>query len=471
MDIGLIPIPDKPIDCGESVFDSTAESVVAMLSLSTTPRGNASKGCLSFWLFIARRLMDGLKLDSSSMVVGIPGLKVLISLMAHVRLRSGIVVDLLFILQDPPLLPDVLRERELASRLNLSFIGRHSWADMRQFVSMVTKQTLIEKRVEAALVQDGFRPENILSQRHIMRGILFFNARGMAFSEPTFFSYLNKIQRDGTRASLPYVRVLRAIDNYDLSASKECHARAERKESKGNSSGSYAQILIGSRLFLTAMAIHLSLRVAPLDLQQGGNSRIPYVHVPAARMSILVYIATAINTFLFLLTKHPLFLRSSGTGTEMGAFSTLFTLVTGGFRGRPMWGTFWVWDARLTSVFISFLIYLGALCFQKLPVEPAPISIRAGPIDIPIIKSSVNWWNTSHQPGSISRSGTSIHVPMPIPILSNFANSPLSTPILFVLETRLPIPSFLESPLKEEIEVREGIPKPSSLAESLCIHG
>ncbi|KAF3452210.1 hypothetical protein FNV43_RR08308 [Rhamnella rubrinervis] len=239
----------------------------------------------------------------------------------------------------------------------------------------------------------------------------------------------------------------------------------------GHLTRSYAQILIGSRLFLTAMAIHLSLRVAPLDLQQGGNSRIPYVHVPAARMSILVYIATAINTFFFLLTKHPLFLRSSGTGTEMGAFFTLFTLVTGGFRGRPMWGTFWVWDARLTSVFISFLIYLGALRFQKLPVEPASISIRAGPIDIPIIKSSVNWWNTSHQPGSISRSGTSIHVPMPIPILSNFANSPLSTRILFVLETRLPIPSFPESPLTEEIEAREGIPKPSSLAESPCIHG
>ncbi|KAK7325726.1 hypothetical protein VNO80_33995 [Phaseolus coccineus] len=229
---------------------------------------------------------------------------------------------------------------------------------------------------------------------------------------------------------------------------------------------SYALILIGSRLFLTAMAIHLSLRVAPLDLQQGGNSRILYVHVPAARMSILVYIATAINTFLFLLTKHPLSLRSSGTGTEMGAFFTLFTLVTGGFRGRPMWGTFWVWDARLTSVFISFLIYLGALRFQKLPVEPAPISIRAGPIDIPIIKSSVNWWNTLHQPGSISRSGTSIHVPMPIPILSNFANFPLSTRILFVLETRLPILSFPESPLRDEIEAREGIAKPSLLPSS-----
>ena len=68
------------------------------------------------------------------------------------------------------------------------------------------------------------------------------------------------------------------------------------------------------------MAIHLSLRVAPLDFQQGGNSRILYVHVPTARMSILVYISTTINTFFFLLTKHPFFLRSSGTSTEMGVF-------------------------------------------------------------------------------------------------------------------------------------------------------
>ncbi|XVF26462.1 hypothetical protein REPUB_Repub14bG0018600 [Reevesia pubescens] len=219
------------------------------------------------------------------------------------------------------------------------------------------------------------------------------------------------------------------------------------------------------------MAIYLSLQVAPLDLQQGGNSRILYVHVPAARISILVYIATAINTFFILLTKHPLFLRSSGTGIEMGAFFTLFTLVTRGFRGRPMWGTFWVWDARLTLVFISFLIYLGALHFQKLSVKPASISICVGLIDIPIIKSSVNWWNTLHQPRSSSRSGTSIHVLMPILILSNFANFPFSTCILFVLETCLPIPSFLESPLTEEIKAREGIPKPSSLAESFCIHG
>ncbi|KAI3988773.1 hypothetical protein MKX01_016344 [Papaver californicum] len=126
-------------------------------------------------------------------------------------------------------------------------------------------------------------------------------------------------------------------------------------------SRSYAYILIGFQLFLTAMAIHLSLRVAPPDLQQGGNSRIFYVHVPAAWMSILFYLVTAIISSFFLLTKHPLFLRSSGTDTEIGAFSTFFTLATGAFWGRPMWGTFWVWDARLTSVLILFLIYLVLL--------------------------------------------------------------------------------------------------------------
>nr|QPK67027.1 cytochrome c biogenesis C [Monsonia marlothii] len=218
---------------------------------------------------------------------------------------------------------------------------------------------------------------------------------------------------------------------------------------------SYAQILIGSWLFLTAMAIYLSLWAAPLDFQQGGNSRILYVHVPVAWMSILLYIATAIKTFFFLLTKHPLFLRSSGTGIEMGAIFTFFTLVTGSFWGRPTWGTFWVWDARLTSVLILFFIYLGALCFQKLSVELASILICVGLIDIPIIKFSVNWWNTLHQPGSISRFGTSIHLSMLIPILVNFANFILLTSIFFVLETRLLILSFLESSLTEEIEARE----------------
>ncbi|KAK8701374.1 hypothetical protein V6N13_019761 [Hibiscus sabdariffa] len=101
---------------------------------------------------------------------------------------------------------------------------------------------------------------------------------------------------------------------------------------------SYAKLLIGSQLFLTAMAIYLSLRVAPLDLQQGGNSRIPYVHVPAARMGILVYIVMAINTFLFLLTKHPLFIRSSRTSIEIGAFFYVVYLSYLGVLGKTYVG-------------------------------------------------------------------------------------------------------------------------------------
>ncbi|KAF3666636.1 putative cytochrome c biosynthesis ccmC-like mitochondrial protein [Capsicum annuum] len=110
----------------------------------------------------------------------------------------------------------------------------------------------------------------------------------------------------------------------------------------------------------------------------------------------------------------------------------------------------------LVLIFIILGCEEGERSYLSNQFEPVPISIHAGPINIPIIKSSVNWWNTLHQPGSINRSGTSIHVPMPIPILSNFANSPFSTRILFVLETHLHIPSFLESPLMEEIEAREG---------------
>jgi len=119
---------------------------------------------------------------------------------------------------------------------------------------------------------------------------------------------------------------------------------------------------------------------------------------------MIVYIATAINTFFFVPMRKSILFIFALPEPVYKLVLTFFTLVTGGFRGRPMWGTFLVWDARFTSVFISFLIY---------------------------------------------------QVPMPIPILSNFENFPFETFILFVLETRLPIQSFIESPFTEEIEARE----------------
>lgn len=162
-------------------------------------------------------------------------------------------------------------------------------------------------------------------------------------------------------------------------------------------------------------------------------------------MSLPIHIAMAISSVLFLLTKHPLFQLFPKTGAKIGALFTSFTSVTGGFRGKPMWGTFRVWDARSTPVSISFFIYPGAPRFQEFPADVASISIRIGPINIPIIKSPVNWWNTSHQPSSISQFGTSIHIPMPIPIPLIFTSSFFSTGIFSFSETRqiiLSLPSF-----------------------------
>nr|YP_009047298.1 cytochrome c biogenesis C [Ptychomnion cygnisetum]AGN74050.1 cytochrome c biogenesis C [Ptychomnion cygnisetum]AHI15989.1 cytochrome c biogenesis C [Ptychomnion cygnisetum] len=204
----------------------------------------------------------------------------------------------------------------------------------------------------------------------------------------------------------------------------------------------YARILIGFYWFLAAMAIYSSIWVAPSDFQQGENYRIIYVHVPAAWMSLSIYIAMAISSVLFLLTKHPFFRLFSKSGAKIGALFTSFTLLTGGFWGKPMWGTFWVWDARLTSVLISFFIYLGVLCFQQFSADVASIFICMGLINIPIIKFSVNWWNTLHQPSSISQFGTSIHISMLIPILLILTSFLCLSGIFLILETRQIILSF-----------------------------
>ncbi|KAL0541843.1 hypothetical protein IC582_021909 [Cucumis melo] len=134
---------------------------------------------------------------------------------------------------------------------------------------------------------------------------------------------------------------------------------------------SYAQIIIGSRLLLTAMAIHLSLRVAPLDLQQGGNSRILYVHVSTAWMSILVYIATAINTFFLLLTKHLLFLRSFGIDTKMGAFFYLVDFSDWRVSGKTYVG-------HLLGVGCSFNLYIHLVPYLPGCTTSSKASCRTG---------------------------------------------------------------------------------------------
>nr|APD51395.1 cytochrome c biogenesis C [Pelargonium citronellum] len=199
----------------------------------------------------------------------------------------------------------------------------------------------------------------------------------------------------------------------------------------------YAKFYVGLSFFLTVMATYLSLFTSTQDLTQGVNSVIFFVHVPAAWMSILLYLTTCINTCFFLVRRHPLFLRFVGTGIELGALFTFLTLITGCLWGKPTWGTYWVWDARIISILLLFFIYLGALLFLKLSVELASLFIFLGLLDIVIIKFSVNWWTTLHQSESIGLFSTSVSFLMLIPLLLHFANFVLFSFLFFFLEPSL----------------------------------
>ncbi|MEL6921519.1 MAG: heme ABC transporter permease [Pseudomonadota bacterium] len=163
---------------------------------------------------------------------------------------------------------------------------------------------------------------------------------------------------------------------------------------------------------------------APEDYQQGITVRIMYIHVPAAWMSMFIYTVMSISALGVLIWRHPLADVSIRAAVPMGAAFTLICLITGSLWGRPMWGTWWVWDARLTSVFVLLLMYLGIFALQRAmddPVKaarPAAILVLVGFINIPIIRFSVDWWNTLHQPASVIRlDGPTIHPTMLWPLL------------------------------------------------------
>ena len=147
------------------------------------------------------------------------------------------------------------------------------------------------------------------------------------------------------------------------------------------------------------------------DYQQGNTVRIMYVHVPAAWLSMMCYTVMAASAIGTLVWRHPLADVAHRSAAPIGAAFTLIALVTGSLWGKPMWGTWWVWDARLTSVFILFLMYLGLIALTRALDDPgrsarsAAILVLVGFINIPIIKFSVDWWNTLHQPASVMRAG------------------------------------------------------------------
>ena len=164
---------------------------------------------------------------------------------------------------------------------------------------------------------------------------------------------------------------------------------------------------------------------APDDYQQGATVKIMFLHVPAAWLSMFCWAIMSAAALGTLVWRHPLADVAAKAAAPIGAALTLLCLVTGSLWGRPMWGTYWQWgDARLTSVFILFLLYLGVIALYQTAEDPnrgargAAILILVGAINLPIIKFSVDWWATLHQPASVIRlGGSAIHPTILYPLL------------------------------------------------------
>lgn len=163
---------------------------------------------------------------------------------------------------------------------------------------------------------------------------------------------------------------------------------------------------------LLAVGLYMSF-TAPEDFQQGITVRIMYIHVPFAWLAMMCYTLMAISALGTLVWRHPLADVALKSAAPIGAVFTALALITGSIWGKPMWGTWWVWDARLTSVFVLFLMYLGIIALTRALDDAsraawaAAIITLVGFINIPIIKFSVDWWNTLHQPASVFRMGGS----------------------------------------------------------------
>ena len=189
-------------------------------------------------------------------------------------------------------------------------------------------------------------------------------------------------------------------------------------------SGKALPWLGGVSLVVLVLGLVWSLILAPADYQQGESVRIMFIHVPSAWMALSVYLFVAVASAVALIWRHPLAEIAAQSAAPIGAAFTFVCLATGSLWGRPMWGTWWVWDARLTSVLVLFFLYLGYIALVN-AFDDASRGGRAGSllalvgiVNLPIIKFSVDWWNTLHQPASVLRlGGPTIDVTMLAPLL------------------------------------------------------
>jgi len=168
--------------------------------------------------------------------------------------------------------------------------------------------------------------------------------------------------------------------------------------------------LTAATLILFAIGLYRAMN-APDDYQQGATVKIMFLHVPAAWLGMMGWGLMTVAALGTLVWRHPLADVAGKAAAPIGATFTFICLITGSLWGRPTWGTYWVWDARLTSVLVLFLLYLGVLALYWTAEDPgrgsraAAILALVGAVNIPIIKFSVEWWNTLHQPASVFRMG------------------------------------------------------------------
>ena len=194
------------------------------------------------------------------------------------------------------------------------------------------------------------------------------------------------------------------------------------------------QFLAWSKAFVWPLAIvtailfvaglYLALLASPPDYQMGETVRIMYIHVPNAILSEFIYAVMAVASIGTLVWRHPLADVAAKSAAPLGAVFTGLALFTGSLWGRPTWGTFWEWDGRMTSTLILFLIYLGIIALWRAFEDQGragrviAVFTLVGALDIPVVKYSVDWWNTLHQPASITLMGSQHMAPsMEIPLL------------------------------------------------------
>ena len=181
--------------------------------------------------------------------------------------------------------------------------------------------------------------------------------------------------------------------------------------------------LIVSTIVAFTFGLYFSLLQSPPDYIQGDSMRIMYIHVPSAWFALMAYTILAGSSVLWFITRNPIFSIIARSIAQIGMIFTLISLVTGSIWGKPTWGVWWVWDARLTSMLLLFFLYLAYIfLWQSITNKDLASKISAalaivGFVNIPIIKFSVHWWNTLHQPATISKlSSPSIDISMMVPL-------------------------------------------------------